>query len=274
MLPAEEREGTYRVPALDKGLDVLELLAGAPQGLTLKEIADQLGRTSQELFRVVRCLAARGYLLRDRAQRLRLSTRMFELGSKHSSTQALVARAMPHMEKFAERTGESCSLLIVVRDRLLVIAEAESAGAVRFGLRVGALVELFRSITGRVALAFQPAGRRAELWRACQEFWHSHPKVAPFAPESQAQWEEQLQEVRRQGYDVADSPVTLGSRVYAAPVCGAGGSLLAVFCMCRLPRIGEQPPRDQPYVEAVAAAATAISAEFGPGEERDDWSEE
>lgn len=166
MLRADDRESLYRVPALEKRLDVLELLAGSPQGMTLKEIAHELGRTSQELFRVVHCLAARGYLLRDGAQRLRISTKLFEMGSKHSSTQALVARAMPHMEKFAETTGESCSLLIVVRDRLLVIAEAESAASVRFGLRVGALVELFRSITGRVALAFMSETRRAELWKA------------------------------------------------------------------------------------------------------------
>jgi DNA-binding IclR family transcriptional regulator len=239
--------------------------------MTLKEIAEELGRTSQELFRVVRCLASRGYLLRDGAQRLRLSTKLFELGSRHSSTQALVARAMPHMEKFAEETGESCSLLIVVRDRLLVIAEAESAAQVRFGLRVGALVELFRSIAGRVAVAFQSPARWPDLWRQCQAFWEEHPCVGPFAPRSQRQWEEQLRTVREQGYDVADSPVTAGSRVYAAPVLGAGGTLLAVFLMSRLPRVGEEPPRDHPYIEAVAATASGIAGEFGPGETRPDY---
>lgn len=255
--------GQYHVPALEKGLDVLELLADAPQGLTLKEIADQLDRNSQELFRVVWCLTARGYLLRDEAQRLRISTKLFELGSRHSSDQALAARAMPHMQKFAEITGESCQLLIVVRERLLVIAAAESSASVRFGLRVGALIDLFNSITGLVAAAFQPSERRRELAEQRRAYLKSHRDLVPAMARSARDWEEELQAIRACGYAVADSPVTSGSRVYTAPVLGAGGSLLAVFCMTRLPRVGEQPPVDQPYVEAMVACAAAISAEFG-----------
>lgn len=259
-----ENTGQYRIPALEKGLDVLELLADAPQGMTLAEIADQLGKTSQELFRVVWCLTARGYLLRDAAQRLRISTKLFELGSKHSSAQALAARALPHMQRLAEMTNEDCQLLIVVRDRLLTIAAAESAANVRFGLRVGALVELFHSINGLVAQAYQPAQSWPELARRRQKFLQEKKDVAPSMNLDEGEWEKQLHTIRAQGYAVANSPVLVGSRVYSAPVLGAGGSLLAVLTMSRLPRLTEQPPNDQPYINALVACAQAISAEFGP----------
>jgi DNA-binding IclR family transcriptional regulator len=52
----------YAVPALDKGLDVIELLARENEGLTLNEIARLLDRTSSELFRMVNALARRGYI--------------------------------------------------------------------------------------------------------------------------------------------------------------------------------------------------------------------
>ena len=38
----------YRAPALDKGLDILELLAGEEEGLSQAEIAKALGRTPNE----------------------------------------------------------------------------------------------------------------------------------------------------------------------------------------------------------------------------------
>lgn len=38
----------YRAPALDKGLDILELLAGTEEGLSQAEIAKALDRTPTE----------------------------------------------------------------------------------------------------------------------------------------------------------------------------------------------------------------------------------
>ena len=43
----------YRAPALDKGLDILELLAGVDGGLTQAEIAKRLGRSHNELYRMI-----------------------------------------------------------------------------------------------------------------------------------------------------------------------------------------------------------------------------
>src|SRR5262245_51198418 len=67
--PAEASAPAYAVPALEKGLDVLELLAKAHQPLGLNEVAAALGRSRQELFRIMVCLHTRGYLLRDASGR-------------------------------------------------------------------------------------------------------------------------------------------------------------------------------------------------------------
>ena len=45
----------YSAPALEKGLDILELLAGSSPGLTQNQIAARLGRSPSELFRMSRC---------------------------------------------------------------------------------------------------------------------------------------------------------------------------------------------------------------------------
>lgn len=112
----------YQAPAVDKALDIFELLGDASQGMSLTGIAAALGRTKQEIFRVLVCLQERGYLVRDESQFYRLSTKMFEIGSQHASTQFLVAHAMPHLERLARRLRESCHLNIVVQNRMLVVA--------------------------------------------------------------------------------------------------------------------------------------------------------
>jgi DNA-binding IclR family transcriptional regulator len=71
------------VPALDKGLDVLELLAREAGGLSLNEIARSLGRTSSELFRMVVTLARRGYIEQRDGDRYTLTLKLFELAHRH-----------------------------------------------------------------------------------------------------------------------------------------------------------------------------------------------
>src|SRR6202012_1729780 len=68
----------YSAPALEKGLDIIELLAGHPEGLSLVELARALGRTTAEIFRMVVVLQTRGYLV-ALGERYALSLLLFQL---------------------------------------------------------------------------------------------------------------------------------------------------------------------------------------------------
>src|SRR5579875_2127371 len=89
---AQER---YAVPALEKGLDILELLADEPAGLNLKQIAQRLERSSGELFRMLSCLQHRGYLHRGNGgDAYTLTTQLFELAHRHPPTRLLLDAAL------------------------------------------------------------------------------------------------------------------------------------------------------------------------------------
>ena len=73
----KEGQAAYLAPALEKGLDVLELLARQSEGLTQSQIAQQLSRSLQEVYRMVVSLERRGYIRRgpqDEAFRLSMKT--------------------------------------------------------------------------------------------------------------------------------------------------------------------------------------------------------
>ena len=89
----------YPTPALEKGLDALELLASESQGLTKTEVARRLGRTVSEVFRML----VSGASLTGIAERLNLSIKtisthkarlMQKLGVANSSE--LFRYAMEH----------------------------------------------------------------------------------------------------------------------------------------------------------------------------------
>ena len=52
----------YRAPALDKGLDILELLAATEESLSQAEIAKALDRSPNEIYRMLDRLVRRGFV--------------------------------------------------------------------------------------------------------------------------------------------------------------------------------------------------------------------
>ena len=79
-MSASHESRSYRAPALEKGLEILEHLAECNQPMSRTEIAKGLGRAPTELFRMLTCLEQRGYVLRDQdSGKYRLSLRLYEM---------------------------------------------------------------------------------------------------------------------------------------------------------------------------------------------------
>ena len=64
-------KGEYSAPALEKGIEIVELLASEAPGLTISEIAARLGRSINEVFRMIIVMQRRGWLQRRGLQACR-----------------------------------------------------------------------------------------------------------------------------------------------------------------------------------------------------------
>src|SRR5580704_9846161 len=98
--PAEPDSPTYSAPALEKGLDILELLCRVEVPLAQKDIAQQLGRTVGELYRMVACLVDRGYVANVDDKYI-VTTKLFELAHLNPPTHRLLTEAVPIMQRLS-----------------------------------------------------------------------------------------------------------------------------------------------------------------------------
>ena len=154
----------YSAPALEKGLDVLELLAASREALSTVAIAESLDRSRSEIFRMLSVLEDRGYIARLGADEgFVLTTRLLELAMQSPPTRRLLEVAMPVMERVAEATGQSCHVAVASGAEMVVIARVESPGEVGFAVRIGYRKSLTESTSGRVLLANQPE-QRTDMW--------------------------------------------------------------------------------------------------------------
>src|SRR5271163_4395689 len=108
----------YATPALEKGLDVLELLAHQPAGLTKSQMARELDRTVSEIFRMLLCLERRGYIAQLSEERYSLTLKLFKLVQEHPPTERLIVDALPIMQRLAHDTAQSCHMGSIESDHV------------------------------------------------------------------------------------------------------------------------------------------------------------
>ena len=89
----------YRAPALDKGLDILELLAHTADGLSQAEIAKALERSPNEIYRMLDRLVRRAYVRRTDGDRYELTLKLFELAHTQPPIRRLLFRGQGFLSR-------------------------------------------------------------------------------------------------------------------------------------------------------------------------------
>ncbi|MCB1811910.1 MAG: helix-turn-helix domain-containing protein, partial [Candidatus Competibacteraceae bacterium] len=116
----------YSAPALEKGLQILELLADQESGLSQNQIAQQLGRSVNEIFRMLNCLEQFGYIYRQRPEDLYyLTLKLFELGHHQPPLKRLLMAAQQPMRKLVNQIRSSCHLTVLHNNQMMVVARQD-----------------------------------------------------------------------------------------------------------------------------------------------------
>lgn len=257
--PAPEGEGAlrYAAPALEKGLDILEVLADSVTGYTLNELAQKVGRKVSEIFRMAVTLQRRGFVQVDENDRYTLTLRMFELAHRQQPLKSLVGVALPLLRELANRARQSCHLTMYQGGRVVVIAQVESPERWSFGLKVGVVMGLTDTSSGHVLLAFRDEIDRARMLRA-------HIGVEGELDMDPGELFSILQEVRERGYSAMPSKQTRGITNIAFPVMGAADHVIASINVPYIERIDQKAGPDVTQVrEIVGNIAARLSALMG-----------
>ncbi len=232
-------KGTYAAPALQKAFEIIELLADDPEGALISEMAAKLGRTVGELFRIVVVMEQLGYLRKStRTDRYTVTYKLLEMAYRATPAQNLVRAALPEMQGLALAAGQSCHLVVANGGHGLVVACEQQPGIRGFSLRVGARIDILRSCSGQVILAFSPPQRAEQIIAAAQD--EQKAAVDPV-------WlADRLAIIRAEGYDSRKSPITHGVTDISFPVFGFDGRVVAALTIPFLEMIDGSQKVDLP----------------------------
>jgi len=254
--PDDAGSDRYRAPALDKGLDILELLSATETGLTQAEIAKALDRSPNEIYRMLDRLVRRGYVVRTEAERYELSLKLFALAHRHAPLRRLVSQATPLLRRFAQDAGQSVHLVVYERGRVVVVAQFDAPGYWGLAIRVGAQVGLIGTGSGHVLLAFRSVAERRLM---LAEHEDTAGETAP--PDD---LEQRLADIRARGFETMPSRQTRGVFNISAPVLTPDGTALAAVTCPFVERIDDaRPPSAEAVAQLIVTAARQLSLMSG-----------
>jgi DNA-binding IclR family transcriptional regulator len=193
----------YRVPILDRTLDLLELLSRHPDGLTLASMTDALQIPKNTVFRIATTLA---------------------LGHAAVGGQRLVQAAAPVLTSLRDETGETALLGTLAGHQGVVLDQVPSSHPVKVVIEVGHTFPLHSAAPAKAMLAFlEPAAQDACLKEM------TFTRFTPRTITSAAAYRRELAQTRTLGVALDRGEESETFACAAAPVFGSRGVPVAAI---------------------------------------------
>lgn len=219
----QKTKRVYKAPALEKGLEIIELLASRQTPMSMTEIANSLGRSRNEIFRMLSVLVQKKYIRKqEEGDKYAITNHLFDLGMRVPPNSTLIELLVPMMRDLACHIRQSCHLSVVSGRHIVVIARVENPAPVGFSVRVGTSRCLIESAAGRVFLAWMDRSERTKTVKLLASTSDGAIGSAVLKAEIEA--------VRDRGYAAIPSTFITGITDICAPVTqGDGGNIVATL---------------------------------------------
>jgi DNA-binding IclR family transcriptional regulator len=213
-----ERVNGGGVQSVQRAAALLDAIAGSPEPRTAPELADLCGLNRSTAWRILATLEEEGLVDRE-AGRYSIGHAVARLAA--AATEALPRVARPHLEELSNRTGETVSLAVPRRLRLVYVDQVQ-ASHVMAANWLGRAVPLHATSTGKALLAFLPP---EELDTTLTQ---SLPQFTDRTITDPAELRAELDRTRRRGYAVSRGELETALWGASAPVLDRRQRAIAV----------------------------------------------
>jgi IclR family transcriptional regulator, pca regulon regulatory protein len=208
--------------SLARGLAVIRGFSQDQRRQSIAQLSQKTGIPRAAVRRCLYTLSRLGYVASDDGRHYALQPRLLSLGHAYLSSTPLVIAAQPFLDRVSEAVDESCSLAMLEGDDILYLARSVTSRIISIALNVGGRLPAYATSIGLVLLAALPD---VELDRYLRRV--RFVRYTERTPVSAAALRRALEDVRRNGYAVADQLMEIGVVSVAVPVRDASGRVVA-----------------------------------------------
>lgn len=245
-----KKQPNYDVPALDKGLDIIEVLAHSAVPLSQIEIARRLEKTVSQVFRMITCLERRGYIYKDPdASVYSLTLKMYQLVNHHPPVEKLLRTATGPIMDLVSKIEESCHMSVLKGNQVVILSQHDSPKRVSVHVRPGSTLSILESNSGRVLLAYKTKDEREQMLSM-------DPEYKKMSKKDKTDLSKQLDDIVERGHFYIESYSVSGIIDLAVPVMASSNEPIAAITVPCIRYLGVDIPVEKILKEMKATART------------------
>ncbi|MCP3894917.1 MAG: IclR family transcriptional regulator [Bacteroides sp.] len=212
-------EEQYKVPNLEKGLAVLELLSYSHSGMTLQEIKIELEISQTTAYRILNTMVRLGYLLySDKVKKYRVSKKLLAMGLRAIEEHDIFESVLPHIRDLRNQVKETVCYGVIGSEKILFIEQAIGTHPFCFVLTPGKVIDMHCSAPGKAVLAFMdPSIRETYLKTITYEKFNENTITC------EADLLKELDQVAQCGYALDREEEMIGVVCLGAPIINCHG---------------------------------------------------
>lgn len=189
------------------------------------EVASRLVLAKSTVSELLSSLASQGFVERTRRGRYRLGWRLFTLNQVLLESTPLVRESRREMQEIVERHGESSHLMVLERDRAVIVERMQASVAAHLLMyRVGLRIPAHCSACGKVLLASRPQAEVERMFGDAELV-----KLTPATIGDPEALLVELEHVREQGLAYDREEIVPGLSCIAAPIRDDEGRVIAAI---------------------------------------------
>ena len=246
------------VKSAERVLDVLELLADRPQGLTFNEIREALGLPKSSAYALLQTMTARRFLWFDPSTRCyAVGLRTWQTGQSYSALSDLQQAALPHLRAAREALDETVQLAVLDGTDNVYVGTVDSEQKLALASRVGARLPAYATGLGKALLSGldDDEVRRRFTGVAFHRF-------TPATIGDVDRLVAELAGVRRRGYASDRGEYTAGVSCVAVPVHDAAGGVCAAMSVS-VPQVRMTPALRRTALSVLTDQTARLSETLG-----------
>ena len=251
-------EKTTSAPAVERALDIFELISSSRAGLTLSDLSSSLGAPKSSVHYLLNTLLRRGYLYRNEVtNRLLLSLKILTLHNAALGCIELRRYAAPYLFRLMESCGLTVHLAVLESDEVVLVEKLNPPGVARVATWVGKRMDLHCTGVGKAIMAYLPEEQFERLSRE-RGFvrYNDNTMIA------RRRLVDEIARIRKCGYVLEDEEGEIGFRCVGCPIFDREGRITAAISVAGT--TAQITPENVVLLsKSVKKAADAISRRIG-----------
>ena len=193
---------------IDRALNALEILSQNMNGMSVTDLAEQLGIPASSTHRILSSLKGNHFVVQDEhTKKYRLGYKICAIATGVVKGSALTQAAQMPMRRLAEKIDRNVVLCIMEHGAVMNVACSERGDSNMYMVKIGHEIPFYSTSAGRVFMAYMNRSEALDILDR-----EKRTKTTPNTKTDLKELNEELDRIHNQGYAVIDEELQMGIR--------------------------------------------------------------